>query len=110
MGGKGDKRNISSGSGSIHDYGGVRGAVSSGSGDQYVTINEAARKEGPVFVAVPPLPTHEIVGREQMLGELRQRLIERGERNIALEGKPGVGKTTVAVLLAWDALSILPTD
>jgi tetratricopeptide (TPR) repeat protein len=74
-------------------------------GPNYGTINLGeARKLVRRFVDVPPLPPHRIVGRERVLAELRAALC--GAESIAavsaLDGLPGVGKTTVAVRLAWD--------
>ena len=48
---------------------------------------------------VPPLPPHAVV-RNGVLGEVRQRLAD--EHRVALCGLPGMGKTTVAAMLARD--------
>ena len=56
-----------------------------------------------LFFNVPPLPSHELVGRDEMLTDLRARLMRGGAVAItALNGLPGVGKTTLAVALAHD--------
>ncbi len=74
-------------------------------GPNYGTINLGeARKLVQRFVDVPPLPPHPIVGREGVVAELRARLCGAGgiAAVSALDGLPGVGKTTVAVRVAWD--------
>lgn len=56
-----------------------------------------------IFMA-PALPPHTIVGRDVLLDTLRQQLF--AGHNLALSainGLPGVGKTTLAALLAHDA-------
>lgn len=63
--------------------------------DQVVTVG--------VFAGVPPLPTHRIVGRSEVTAQLRSRLLAGDSSAIAsLGGKGGVGKTTLATLLAYD--------
>lgn len=53
--------------------------------------------------AIPRLPSPELVGRKELLTELKHRLLyERGETTLALKGLPGVGKTAIAVTLAHD--------
>lgn len=52
---------------------------------------------------VPSLPTHPIVGRDELMARLHTQLL--AGNNIALSainGLPGVGKTTLATLLAHD--------
>ena len=69
-------------------------------GPNYGTINLGeVRKLVRRFVDVPPLPPHPIVGREGVVAELRARLCGAGgiAAVSALDGLPGVGKTTVAV-------------
>jgi tetratricopeptide (TPR) repeat protein len=52
---------------------------------------------------IPPKPEHAIVPREEQLRTIKDRLTKSGKRvSIALCGWPGVGKTTVALLLARD--------
>ena len=54
-------------------------------------------------VGVPPMPPHPVVGREQAIAELRERLFRgEGAATTALQGLPGVGKTTLAITLAHD--------
>jgi tetratricopeptide (TPR) repeat protein len=49
----------------------------------------------------PPRPAHDLVGRDDLLCELTQQLINEEDRAlVALKGLPGVGKTSVAVELA----------
>jgi len=55
------------------------------------------------LIGVPPLPPHALVGRDELLVELRGQLMRGGAVAItALNGLPGVGKTTLAVMLAHD--------
>jgi len=44
-----------------------------------------------------------IVGREELLDELARRLIAGQSTALSADGLPGVGKTTMALLLAYDA-------
>lgn len=56
--------------------------------------------------AIPPLPaeTHGLVGREEMLCRLKEQLFTGKSTALsALNGLPGVGKTALAVELAYDA-------
>ncbi len=51
----------------------------------------------------PPRPPYELVGREDLLYELKQHLLPRGNTGLcSLNGLPGVGKTALAVELAHD--------
>ncbi|MBU7027013.1 MAG: tetratricopeptide repeat protein [Theionarchaea archaeon] len=50
---------------------------------------------------VPPRPSYNLIGRDNLLVNLKQQLIS-GE-NVALYGLPGVGKTSLAVELAHDS-------
>ncbi|HVU69489.1 MAG TPA: tetratricopeptide repeat protein [Ktedonobacteraceae bacterium] len=53
--------------------------------------------------ALPLLPAHFLVGRDEELTHLRQRLCQGGSATLtALNGLPGVGKTALAVTLAHD--------
>ena len=49
-----------------------------------------------------PIRDH-IVGREKLLDELARRLISGQSTALSADGLPGVGKTTMALLLAYDA-------
>lgn len=52
---------------------------------------------------LPPANGQELIGREELLAEIRLRLSEsRGQARLALSGLPGVGKTTLSVALAHD--------
>ena len=53
------------------------------------------------FLAPAP-PVHKLVGREGLLSDLKRRLLEGNHGLIALQGLPGVGKTTLAIALAHD--------
>jgi len=51
-----------------------------------------------LFVSVPPLPQHALVGRDKLLAVVRVRLMQGGPAALtALNGLSGVGKTTLAV-------------
>jgi tetratricopeptide (TPR) repeat protein len=52
-----------------------------------------------MFAGVPAMPPH-FVGRDGVVGRLVERLTTGQEYVIALDGLPGVGKTTLAVALA----------
>ncbi|MGZ4971319.1 MAG: tetratricopeptide repeat protein [Limisphaerales bacterium] len=58
------------------------------------------RTESRLFAGVPPRPPI-FVGRDELVAELRGRIKDGGV--LALEGAAGVGKTTLAAALAWDA-------
>ena len=57
----------------------------------------------PLWIDVPSMPSH-FVGRDAIVAELVARLTAGGSRSasvaLSAEGKPGVGKTTLAVALA----------
>lgn len=51
----------------------------------------------------PPLPPYRLVGRDEVLADLRDRLFSGGALGlVALDGLPGIGKTALAVALAND--------
>jgi len=54
-----------------------------------------------LFAAVPAMPPH-FVGRDDLVAGLVARLTSGKAQYFALEGLPGVGKTTLAVALAHD--------
>jgi tetratricopeptide (TPR) repeat protein len=63
---------------------------------------EASGQYAAPFLA-PPRPFQPIVGRDEALVDLRERLLDREAVTIsAVRGLPGVGKTTLAQLLAHD--------
>jgi tetratricopeptide (TPR) repeat protein len=51
-----------------------------------------------VYAGVPAMPKH-FLGREEMVLEMVRRLRSGTEKDVAVEGLPGVGKTTLAVSL-----------
>jgi tetratricopeptide (TPR) repeat protein len=63
----------------------------------------AAKLEHAMPFMVPPRPPNTLVGRDALLAELRHRLLESQDMSLtALQGLPGVGKTTLAIELAHD--------
>lgn len=66
-----------------------------------ITINyiTKAAERPPLWVGVPGLPTH-FVGRDDLLDNLVNRLLQDGAPSVAIHGLPGVGKSTVAVMIA----------
>jgi tetratricopeptide (TPR) repeat protein len=57
----------------------------------------------PLMFMVPARPPHALVGRETLVGDLRRRLMNGEDGALtALNGLPGVGKTTLAIALAHD--------
>ncbi|MCO5191547.1 MAG: NB-ARC domain-containing protein, partial [Anaerolineae bacterium] len=63
----------------------------------------AQADDGTIFMT-PALPPHDIIGRDELLATLKQQLfVGRNVALSAINGLPGVGKTTLAVLLAHDA-------
>ena len=68
------------------------------------TQTEAGSLYAAPFLA-PPRPFQPIVGRDDALTSLRERLLDREAVTIsAVRGLPGVGKTTLAQLLAHDTV------
>jgi hypothetical protein len=66
-----------------------------------LTFFDGERRTVP-FLA-PPRPSHGLVGRDDLLRELKHRLFAGGNLALtALNGLPGVGKTALAVELAHD--------
>ncbi len=73
-----------------------------GDGNQ-VTINiQQGAQYHPPFLA-PPGPTHDLVGRDATIQDLKQHLIQ-AQRPVlkAIHGLPGVGKTTLLLSLTAD--------
>jgi tetratricopeptide (TPR) repeat protein len=69
---------------------------------RYVGQEEAESAPRPPFTA-PPRPVHGLVGRDALLETLKQRLLsDKGPALAALSGLPGVGKTALALELAYD--------
>jgi DNA-binding SARP family transcriptional activator len=59
-------------------------------------------KPSPLLSTLPALP-HLVVGREGTLHDLKQRLLTTASALTVIQGWPGIGKTTLAALLAHDA-------
>ena len=67
-----------------------------------VTINIQGNERTIPFLAPPP-PTQGLVGREDLLRDLKQKLFSGGNLALsAFNGLPGVGKTALALALAHD--------
>ena len=54
------------------------------------------------FSAPYPNPDQPLIGRESLLAECRARLCQAAPTRLALDGMPGVGKTRIALALAYD--------
>lgn len=68
-----------------------------------VTIQYLNGPQRCVPFLAPPRPPYDLVGREQIVANLRDRLLSQGSiALVALDGLPGIGKTAVAVELAND--------
>jgi len=65
-------------------------------GDKYVIL---PADRPPLWIDVPSLPAH-FLGRDAIVADLSARLTAGGNVALSAEGKPGVGKTTLAVALA----------
>ena len=65
-------------------------------GDNYIT---QPAERPPLWVRVPGLPAH-FLGRDALLDDLVERLLRDGAPAVAIHGLPGVGKSTIAVMLA----------
>jgi tetratricopeptide (TPR) repeat protein len=62
---------------------------------------ERTRVATQVPFLAPPRPAHNLVGRDDLLHHLKQRIINGKDRAlVALNGLPGVGKTSIAIELA----------
>lgn len=84
-----------------HFYGPVQGVVI-GDNNTVTLIFQSGKKLIVPFLAPPP-PPYELVGRDNILDDLKQRLFAGGSLALsALNGLPGVGKTALAVALAHD--------
>jgi tetratricopeptide (TPR) repeat protein len=63
---------------------------------------EPVRVATQVPFLAPPRPAHDLVGRDDLLWELKQRLINGEDKAlVALNGLPGVGKTSIAIEIAY---------
>lgn len=57
----------------------------------------------PVPFLAPPRPAQSLVGRSQLVGEIKQRLLNDEDQGlVVLYGLPGVGKSTLALSIAHD--------
>lgn len=86
----GNQQNISG-----HVAGPVVGGNVGHIGDVYVLPADRP----PLWIDVPSLPAH-FLGRDAIVADLSARLTAGGSVALSAEGKPGVGKTTLAVALA----------
>ncbi len=86
----GNQQNISG-----HVTGPVVGGNVEHLGDVYILPAERP----PLWIDVPSLPAH-FLGRDAIVADLSARLTVGGSVALSAEGKPGVGKTTLAVALA----------
>ncbi|MGB0383983.1 MAG: NB-ARC domain-containing protein [Ardenticatenaceae bacterium] len=67
-----------------------------------IVIHRRNKPKSVPFLA-PPKPPYNLVGRDELLSQLKQRLFAGGNLALsALNGLPGVGKTALAVELAHD--------
>ncbi|MEZ4682109.1 MAG: NB-ARC domain-containing protein [Caldilineaceae bacterium] len=64
--------------------------------DNQIIINSAGT--APLYVNVPTMPNY-FLGREKLITSLTQRLVAQQHLALAMEGLPGVGKTTLAVAI-----------
>ncbi len=65
--------------------------------------NKSTQTKSVIFTA-PSLPTHDIIGRDEVLTKLKDQLFSGHNLALsAINGLPGVGKTTLAILLANDS-------
>ncbi len=78
---------------------------SSGEVRHALTIKNTA-EVAPVTLYDPAIPSmrHTLVGRENVFASLKHRLTQQNSATtLALQGMPGVGKTTLAIALSFDA-------
>ena len=86
-----------------HFHGPVQGIVI-GDNNTVTLVFQGGQQLTVPFLA-PPRPPYNLVGRDDLLRHLKQRLFAGGSGNLALSafnGLPGVGKTALAVELAND--------
>jgi tetratricopeptide (TPR) repeat protein/transcriptional regulator with XRE-family HTH domain len=71
--------------------------------DEASVISSPASSEALYDPAIPPQPPVRLVGRDHELAHIKQRLYTGNSVTLtALNGLPGVGKTTLAIALAHD--------
>jgi hypothetical protein len=82
-------------------YGSVQGLVYGE--HNTITLNFYGNEKRTVPFLAPPKPTYPLVGRDDLIGKLKQQLFGGGNLALsALNGIPGVGKTALALVLAHD--------
>ncbi|HEX2348140.1 MAG TPA: helix-turn-helix domain-containing protein [Ktedonobacterales bacterium] len=84
-----------------------RAALLSAARPELVAPQAAPAADSLVFSA-PPSPPTALVGRERERRQAREALLERGVRLLTLMGPGGVGKTRLALQIAWDVASAFP--
>ncbi len=85
----------------LHVYGSVKGLVI-GENNTVTYIFQNDEQRTVPFLA-PPRPLYKLVGRDELLRDLKQRLFAGSSLALsALKGLPGVGKTALAIELAYD--------
>lgn len=73
-----------------------------GEGNTVMLVYQNNERQSIPFLA-PQLPKYNLVGRENLLCELKQKLLTGGSLALsALNGLPGVGKTAIAIALSHD--------
>ena len=83
------------------NYGYIRGLIV-GENNTITLIYQDSNERTIPFLP-PPKPPYELVGRNDLLGDLKQQLLSGGNLALsALNGLPGVGKTALAIALAYD--------
>src|SRR3972149_10583890 len=76
-----------------------RGGTASGLADRRTPPEAAA----PMPFMAPPQLAQALVGRSQLVGEIKRRLLNDEDQGlVVLSGLPGVGKSTLALELAYD--------
>ncbi len=66
-------------------------------------INNKEQDTKSLIFTTPSLPAHNIIGRDELLSTLKEQLFSGHNLALsAINGLPGVGKTTLAILLAHD--------
>ncbi len=85
----------------IHIHGLVQGLVV-GTGNSVTLVYQSGEKRTVPFLA-PPQPPYDLIGRDDLLRDLKAKLLEGKNLALsALNGLPGIGRTALAVALAYD--------
>lgn len=79
-----------------------------GSHKPSVVAPAAANLSGLALSARPPVPLTRLLGREQELQEISQRLVQPHVRLLSLVGPPGIGKTRLSLQLAEQLQAYFP--